>query len=288
MKKTSLSNGSAGFSLVEMLIVVAVIGILVTFAVLSFGSSSANLERQNIAREFKVALERARFDSVKRRAETCSEMSKVTITSPKSFEWSTDMNQDGKLDANEIRKVELAGQSDVMMVGAGISFPPEVTIRFDNRGQARLNDCVTPAPTNIPLMYFCNGTCDETTANADNANVIFISRTGTVAMMTGDSVSPTFDEPELSSVDNVNGVNPMLAIWEEISSSPSPSPTIPVETPTPPDDTEEPPTETPTPTPTATPTPVYCNLGQVEGTGGCICAPGHYRQNGSGKCRDAS
>lgn len=286
MKKYG-ANVQSGFSLIELLIVVVVLGILVTLAVLQLGTSSQNLERQNIAREFKVSLERARFDSVKRRAENCTDMSRVTITSPTSFEWATDMDQDGSLSANEVRRADFGGRGDVMMVGAGITFPPSVTIRFDNRGQARLDDCSTPAPTDIPLMYFCNGVCDESTATAENSNVIFISRTGTVAMMTGDSTSPVFDAPDVSVVDNVNGVNPMLAIWEEIAASPSPSvsPTAsPTESPTG--------TPTPTPTPTVTPTPtgtpIYCNLGVVEGTGGCVCQPGHYKQQGSGKCREAS
>src|SRR5215204_4466830 len=98
MKRSSVFQTQAGFSVVEMLIAVVIIMILVTFAVLQFGASAASLERQNVARAFKVSLERARFDSVKRRAAVCSEMSRVEIWSPTSFSLVTDRNQNGTIE----------------------------------------------------------------------------------------------------------------------------------------------------------------------------------------------
>ena len=66
MKRFELSSES-GFSLIEMLIVLVLIGVLTTIALMQLGSSRTDFERQRISREFKIYLERARFDSVKRR-----------------------------------------------------------------------------------------------------------------------------------------------------------------------------------------------------------------------------
>src|SRR5678809_1248577 len=101
-----------GFSIIEVLIVMAVLAILVTFAVAQFGKSSTNLERQNIAREFKVALERARFDSVKRRPSNCADMARVEITSATSFKLYTDMDRNDVInDAVEFSTVDFTNRS---------------------------------------------------------------------------------------------------------------------------------------------------------------------------------
>ena len=89
------TDNQRGVSLIETLIVLVVIGILVALAVVTLGKSPNNLRRQAVAREFKVSLERARFNSIRRRASTCSDMSRVEITSPTSFTLITDQDQDG-------------------------------------------------------------------------------------------------------------------------------------------------------------------------------------------------
>src|SRR5690606_12428047 len=58
----------AGFSFVELMVVIVIIVIVATLALMQRGSANEQFQRQNVARELKVALERARFDSVKRRA----------------------------------------------------------------------------------------------------------------------------------------------------------------------------------------------------------------------------
>ena len=257
-------------SLVETLIVLVIVVIVVTFAVSSFSRSGRNLDRQNIAREFKVSLERARFDSVKRRANVCADMSRVTINNATSFSVTTDLNQNGTLQTAETQDRSFANQGDVTMVGNGVTFP--VTIRFDERGHAVLSDCVSTPPPNVPLLYFCNGSCTPTTANSQNSNVVFVSPTGTVAMLTGGETMPTFANPNVSNVNSSVQVNPMLAVW---------APTTPTPTPTP--------SPTPsTPTPTPTPTPFYCPGGsgpwQIPAETGCTCVtPMWVRSNGQCK-----
>ena len=260
--RQSTVNKESGISIIEVVVVLVVVAILVTFAVASFRSAGTNLNRQNIAREFKVSLERARFDSVKRRASVCSDMSGVTVDAT-SVTLMIDMDNDGRLEAHEIRQMNLANRSDVTIVPNGVTLP--VTVRFDQRGQAFINDCnPSSVPTaTIPLLYFCNGACTPLTANEENSNVIFISPAGTVAMLSGGEGMPTFDEPTVTTVAPDTDINPLLSVWNEIVGSPTPTPNpsvtpgtptpTPTATPTPTPDPNA--TPTPTPDPNATPTP---------------------------------
>ena len=265
-------NAQSGFSVIETLIVLVVAAILVTFAVSRFGRSGDNFARQNIAREFKVDLERARFDSVKRRASVCANMSRVTINNATSFSVTTDLNQNGTLETAETMDRSFANQGDVTIIGNGVTLP--LTIRFDERGHALLSDCLSTPPPNVPLLYFCNGICTPTTADAQNSNVVFISPTGTVAMLSGGDSMPTFANPNVSNVNSTLQVNPLLAVWAPTTPTPTPTPTPS-------------PAPTPVPSPTATPAPTYCNTSppwSSPATSGCTCqAPMWVRSNGQCK-----
>lgn len=70
-------NLQHGFSVVEVLIVIIIISILAVFSVARFGNAKTQFQSQKVARELKNNLERARFDSVKRRPYTIDTMSRV-------------------------------------------------------------------------------------------------------------------------------------------------------------------------------------------------------------------
>src|SRR3954465_3341651 len=107
-----------GASLLELLVVLAIASILTTVAASQLGRSDKNLQRQNIAREFKISLERARFDSVKRRPTSPAEESKVTVISATSFSYTGDLNQNGRLDnPGETITVDFGNRSDVRITG---------------------------------------------------------------------------------------------------------------------------------------------------------------------------
>src|SRR5437016_6524106 len=116
-------NSQSGASLLEIMIVLAIVVVIVGFAVTRMGRAGNNLQRQNIAREFKVDLERARFDSVKRRASVCADMSRVTINDATSFSVTTDLNQNGTLEAAETQNLSFANRGDVTIVGNGVTLP---------------------------------------------------------------------------------------------------------------------------------------------------------------------
>jgi prepilin-type N-terminal cleavage/methylation domain-containing protein len=310
-------NSQSGKSLIEMLVVLAIVGVLVTFGAAQFADSDSNLQRQNIAREFKVSLERARFDSVKRRATEISKRARVIITSPTSFSVITDSNQngtvsnsDGTIESVDRKEVDFGSRSDVQIAGNNLVYP--VTIMFDQRGHITATNGAIPAQNITPMFVFCNGPCALSTANETNANIVIISATGTVAMLKGGETLPTFQSPSVTSIGSTVQINPLLAVWENSTTeSPTPNPTptptatptatptptptaTPTPTPTPtatptPTPTETPnPTPTPTTTPTPTPTPTSganaCAYGQKPSQTGCICyAPMTVRS--SGRCQ---
>lgn len=316
MKKVKF-NAQSGKSLIEILIVLAVGGVLVAMAVTRMTSAQSNMQRQNLAREFKVNLERARFDAVKRRAITVADMTRITITSATAYNVLIDLNQSGTLETSEVRYVSFPSLSGVQILGTNLVFP--VTIQFDRFGNTTTVNANGVAVT--PVFTFCEN-CTLATATVANSNIISLSSTGTVAMLNGGETLPTFGNPTVTAVNTGSGINSWVVVRDDEAEpqttptptttptvtptatvSPLPTATIVLVTPTPPGSTPTPtatitptptvtPTPTPiptvTPTPTATPTPtptvVYCSSGQKPSQTGCTCKlPMTVRTNG--KCQ---
>ena len=200
-----------GYSLIETMIVLVIAAIIITFAVAGFGSSQTQFNRQNIARELKVSLERARFDSVKRRAVNTADLAEVKILSATSFSVKTDINQNGMLDASETRTINFNGQNGVRLVGNSLVFP--ITINFDRYGRITAKDGTSPTPQNItPIFTICTNNCTAANATASNADVIYVSPSGTVAMLVGGSSQPTFQSPNVSNVNVNSNLNPDIRL----------------------------------------------------------------------------
>jgi prepilin-type N-terminal cleavage/methylation domain-containing protein len=260
-------NSQSGKSLLELVIVLAVAAIIVTFAVAQFGSSRRNFNRQNIARELKVSLERARFDSVKRRPSLESNMARVTIDSATAFSLMIDLNQNGSVEVSETKQINFP-DTEVKIVGETLVFP--ITIRFNRYGQISATNGIG---TEIDLPYFrvCEK-CTNATGNATNSNIITISPTGTVAMLNGGESPTTVQNPNVSTISQSEDINSLVTI-NDGSATPTPTP-VPTATPTP----------NGTPTPTPTPTTRVCARNQRPTQDNCICkSPMSVRS--SGKCQ---
>jgi Predicted solute binding protein len=273
-------NSQSGKSIIELVIVMVIAGIVVAMAVMGTSRAQTNMQRQNLAREFKVYLERARFDSVKRRPDDIAQMSRVTITSSTSYNVFTDLNQNGSLDSTDVRNITLISQNNVRILGTDLVFP--VNIRFDRRGQAVATNGNGDRIT--PIFVFCEGNCSLRNANSSNSNVISISPTGTITMTAGGEPLPNFSEPSISTVAGNANINPWVAVAND-SDYPSPTPNpAPTSTPVPTPTFTPTPNPTFTPTPQPTPTPVnYCTSGQKPSHTGCVCQlPMTVRTNG--KC----
>lgn len=164
----------SGFSLIEVFIVLVIMGILTTLAIMQLGQSRVDFQRQRISREFKIYLERARFDSVKRRAEIPAERASVVLTGARSFTVSLDFDGDGIMQSAETRTINFADRTDAtIQVSDSLTYP--VTIAFDRKGLATATDGSNNPIT--PLFTICSDCSDA----SPDITRISVSTSGTVA-----------------------------------------------------------------------------------------------------------
>lgn len=120
---------SAGFSVLELLIVVAMVSVVTGFALLQIFRSQQQTKRANAAQLFAAHLEKARLDSVRRHpAATSAQMAQVSIINATFYSVTLDSTGDGVLDAPQV--VSLPANTDFVFNGP---FPR--TIYFNWRGR---------------------------------------------------------------------------------------------------------------------------------------------------------
>ncbi len=191
-----------GFSLVELLVVISIIVIISTLAIMRISSPKIQLERQTVARELKVAFERARFDSVKRRALDSDKQAKVVVTA-NSFRLRTDINQNGTLETSEER-VNTSWNAGVTIRGAdGSPIASPITVSFDKRGEI--------TATGGTAFLVCNGDC-STTRTVSNSNLVIVTTTGTVNILPGGTTALTFAPPSVTTVPSNANIQSMVTI----------------------------------------------------------------------------
>ena len=192
IKKNYLQSG---FTLIEVMIVLVLLAILTTIAFLNIGNSKTDLQRQRIAREFKVYLERARFDSVKRRAVDINDMSRITLNSSSSFTAAIDLNENGVLDATDTRQVDFDQRSETQItVTNTLNYP--ITIRFNQRGHIIAKDNLG---NNVnPVFTICSHNCLGPTPNNKDLTVISVSTTGTVAVLKNGQTPSALPTPSVT------------------------------------------------------------------------------------------
>ena len=122
-------NDARGFSVVELLIVVAMIAVISGFALLQITRSHQHMKRANAAQQFAAHLEKARLDSLRRRPTTSAQMAQVSIINARFYSVAIDSSGDGSLEAPQV--ISLPTDTDFQFNG---SFPR--TIYFNWRGRA--------------------------------------------------------------------------------------------------------------------------------------------------------
>ena len=128
-QRASRKSNERGISIVELLIVVAMIGVVTAFAVMQIGAAQRAMRVTNSARELAGWLEKTRIDSVRRHAMTSGEMANVKIATSSSYIVTIDQNGDGILDPPRTITIPAVNNASF----AGITIP--TTIYYNWRGR---------------------------------------------------------------------------------------------------------------------------------------------------------
>lgn len=201
-KSTKQYNSQSGATLVELMVVALIIILVAAIAFLNRGAANEQFQRQNASRQLKAAFERARFDSVKRRAVDEDKKANVLLTET-TFTLRTDVNLNGlTTDTDDAATTTVASGITIQRYdGAAFSSSNE-KVAFNFRGEV-------PASPAAQFLV-CNGTCPAVNALTPNvADVLIITPTGTVNLLPGTPSSiPTFTNPTLvgstSTTDNIH------------------------------------------------------------------------------------
>jgi prepilin-type N-terminal cleavage/methylation domain-containing protein len=188
------NSHQSGVTLTELLVVVVIISVLAGFAMMQRGAANEQLTRQNVAQQLKSAFERARFDSVKRRAIGSSEEAKVTVT-PTSYTLRTYNNDVNGAPVGVDFVTQLPAGIVIGLTDGSPLTLQEVT--FNMRGET--------ASSPAPRFYICNVDC--TSPGNSNANLLIVTPTGTVNLLSGGSQLPTFGAPTVANVPVTTGIN---------------------------------------------------------------------------------
>lgn len=200
-------NRQSGASLVELMVVALIIVIVASLAFMNGGTANEQFQRQNASRMLKAALERARFDSVKRRAVDNNTKAYVQIAGT-TFTLYTDINLNGLVtDAGDASQTTVANGITIRRYDGAAFTSSNDKVVFNMRGEVPMS----PAPQ----FVICNGTCpanlDLTPAVAD---ILIVTPTGTVNLLPGGpGAIPTFTNPTLSgSTSTTDGIDPDVTV----------------------------------------------------------------------------
>lgn len=92
------SSNSAGFSVLDMLIVVVIVSIIVTYILGQISTIQKPLVRTNAAQRLTAYVQTARSDSIRRHASEITRMAQITVVDAHGYNVSLDANGDGNLD----------------------------------------------------------------------------------------------------------------------------------------------------------------------------------------------
>ena len=172
-------TSQSGVGILDVLIVMAILGIIFTFAVLGMKGSQAAMRQSGAAQQFAVYIEKARADSVRRHADVGDE-SRVRITGTTTYTVTLDFNYDGVTDTRTITlppgvtfgynaasppaaivfdwRGRVADVSGVLPLLA--TYQPNLALNLSGSGDIALNsNFITPAlPSGTPISSDINAT----------------------------------------------------------------------------------------------------------------------------------
>jgi prepilin-type N-terminal cleavage/methylation domain-containing protein len=153
-------NPETGFTVLELMIVVAIVSVVTGFALMQITRARKIMIRENSARQFAAYLEKARLDSVRRHATTSADMAQVSIINANFYSVTIDSDGNGLLNAPQV--ISLPADSDLQF-----DVPYPRTIYFNWRGRTVDSSgfvAATPSSVTIFNTTYGSSTIDLTTA----------------------------------------------------------------------------------------------------------------------------
>lgn len=253
-----------GFSLLQVVIVIAIIALVTSVGVMGITRARASIRLSRAAREYASYIEKARVTSIRKHPDTLDQMASVTINPDlTSYVIFMDLDGDGTLEQRTINLPD------------GVEFVTAETIAFDWRGRTwnTLNGVTSSnAQVSITLKNSADSILVDVTGSGDVTidSGVFDDEVPNVNVNVGDLASGSTPGPSPSEIPTPH---PLESPTPDPIESPTPDPKLdptPEPTPTPEPKPEESATPTPTPTPTPrvevtptptpTPTPSLCNI----------------------------
>lgn len=182
-QRAARRSNERGVSIVELIIVVAMIGVVTAFAVIRIAGAQRAARLTNSSREFIGWLEKARTDSIRRHAMTpTTDMATVRIASANTYTVTIDQNGDGVLDT--ARTITTPSTHGATFVGVAVS----TNIHYNWRGRPvddagnplNLSFSLQDADGNVsPITLTSSG--DTSSGNNINAAAVTVSGGNTTA-----------------------------------------------------------------------------------------------------------
>ncbi|HKS30306.1 MAG TPA: type II secretion system protein [Pyrinomonadaceae bacterium] len=189
-----------GFSALQLLVVIAIIGIISAMATISISKAQQQLRRENAIREFKGYLEKARIDSIRRHATSTTDQATVTITGVNTYQVALDFNYDGTMSSTEVRTVTIPTGNSVQFSMGSITLP--MTTRFDWRGRATATQSGGASVT--PLFTMVNTMGDTSSTTVLNLTSMGDASVGTAANVTTPTRTTVATNSNVKSETNTN------------------------------------------------------------------------------------
>jgi prepilin-type N-terminal cleavage/methylation domain-containing protein len=175
-------SNDAGFTVLELLIVIAMIAVISGFALIQIVRARQLMIRANAAQELLGYLEKARLDSVRRRPATTAEMAQVQIVNATFYSVTIDADGNGTLDAPRVKS--LPSNTDLQFTG---SFPR--TIYFNWRGRTVNSSNAITTPASITIS---SATYGSTTINVSDTGQAAIGTITSNPVSNSNPGAPTF------------------------------------------------------------------------------------------------
>lgn len=209
-----ISTNERGASLVQLLTVLAIISVLAGVAVRNFSAAGRDMQRENALRKMTVNLEKARADSVRRRATQPYNMSRIMITGDSSYLTYNDYDSNGTISWNESRTESVSSGNSLKLVVTGRVYPATSVARltatpsspiyifYDWRGLAIVlnSSGYTVNDASFTIAETNNGAIPET-FNSENSTTMRMTGGGDIVVSNGTVQATTYSTP---SVTNVN------------------------------------------------------------------------------------